>query len=142
MNLKDCPVPIYGDINWRGRCPEESHEQMSFFNRLRKEYPYSYGLIALHPRNEGLKERGQFSAVIRHAAEGMTAGAADIIIPGKVTFVCEMKRQNHVKSAWQDGQREYLAVAQSAGAFACIALGAVAAWQAFEEWRINWQELV
>lgn len=136
MNLSDCPVPIYGDPKYRGKCPDESLEQMSFFNRLRKEYPDTYGLIALHPRNEGLLEGNQFSGIVRKKAEGMTTGASDVIIPGRAGgFVCEIKRQNPALSRWQDGQKEYLAAAASCGAFACLALGAAAAWQAFEEWR-------
>jgi len=134
MQLKDCPVPIYGDVKFRGKCPQEDVEQVSFFNRLRREYPGSYGLIALHPRNEGLKRGGQFSAVIKHAAEGMTKGAADIIVPGAPSFVCELKRADHTLSAWQDGQQAYLAAARDAGSFVCIALGSVAAWAAFSEW--------
>ena len=134
MQLKNCPVPVYGDTSWRGICPQEGVEQASFFSRLRRDYPDSYGLIALHPRNEGMKRAGQFSSVIKHAAEGMAKGAADIIIPGAPAFVCELKRQDHTKSAWQDGQQAYLAAAQDAGAFTCVALGAVAAWAAFEIW--------
>jgi len=134
-------LPVYGDISFRGRCPGEQVEQASFFAKLRREYPASYGLIAVHPRNEGLLAGGQFSAVIRHRSEGMTKGAADIIIPGLSVrrefgaFVCELKRCDHTKSAWQDGQQAYLQAAHDAGAFVCVALGAVAAWQAFEAWR-------
>lgn len=128
-------IPVYGDITFRGKCPKEEVEQASFFSRLRREYPDSYGLIALHPRNEGLKEKGQFSTVIKHAAEGMTKGASDIIIPGNPSFVCELKRQDHMQSKWQDGQEPYLIAAANAGAFVCVALGAVAAWDAFEEWK-------
>lgn len=134
MNLTDCPVPIYGDTSYRGKCPQEYVEQASFFNRLRAEYPTSWGLLALHPRNEGLKERGQFSTVLKHKAEGMTTGAADIIIPARMAFVCEMKRANPMLSSWQPGQQEYLAAAASGGAFSCLALGAVGAWEAFEAW--------
>lgn len=128
-------IPVYGDTTFRGICQKEEVEQASFFSKLRREYPDSWGLIALHPRNEGLKEKGQFSSVIKHAAEGMTKGASDIIIPGSPSFVCEMKRVDHTQSAWQSGQIEYLAAAKSAGAFVCVALGAVAAWEAFEVWR-------
>lgn len=135
MKLDNLPFPVFGDAAFRGDCPKETVEQISFFSRLRREYPDSYGLTAIHPRNEGLKQKGQFSAVIKHSAEGMTIGAADIIIPGAVTFVCELKRLDHTKSAWQDGQITYLTAAQNAGAFACVALGAKAAWQAFEAWR-------
>lgn len=134
MNLKECPVPVFGDIAYRGKCPKEEVEQASFFSRLRRDYPASWGLIALHPRNEGLKVGRQFSAVMKHQAEGMAKGAADIIIPASPSFVCELKRQDHTLSQWQDGQREYLCAAAAAGAFACVALGAVAAWEAFEFW--------
>ena len=128
-------IPVYGDATFRGKCPTEDVEQASFFNRLRREFPDSWGRLALHPRNEGLKERGQFSTVIKHKAEGMTAGAADIIIPASCSLVCEMKRRDHTLSHWQDGQQEYLLAALAAGSFACVALGAVGAWEAFEAWR-------
>jgi len=135
VDLSNCPVPVYGDQAWRGKCPVESVEQMTFFNRIRREFPDTFGAIAIHPRNEGLKVSGQFSAVHRHAAEGMTKGAADIIIPGRKTFVCELKRRDRTQSAWQNGQREYLTAAAGAGAFACLALGYLAAWEAFEAWK-------
>lgn len=134
MKFGDFTVPVYGDLSFRGKCPKEEIEQASFFSKLRREYPDTWGIVALHPRNEGLKIGGQFSSVIKHQSEGMAKGAADIIIPARVAFVCELKRQNHTLSKWQDGQQEYLAVAQAAGAFACVALGAAAAWQAFQEW--------
>ncbi len=134
MNLNNLPFPVYGDQAFRGKCPTESVEQVTFFNRLRREYPDTWGAIAIHPRNEGQKRGGQFSAVQRFAAEGMTSGAADIIIPGKPAFVCELKRQDRTQCGWQDGQIEYLTAAQGAGAFACVALGANAAWEALREW--------
>ena len=132
----DLPFPVYGDTSYRGKCPTENVEQSSFFNKLRAEYPASWGRIAFHPRNEGLKEGRQFSSVYRHNAEGATKGAADIIIPGERTFVCELKRRDHTLSKWEDGQQEYLLAAQASGAFVCVALGAVAAWSAFEEWAL------
>jgi hypothetical protein len=128
-------IPVYGDTAFRGACPPEHVEQASFFARLRREYPDSYGLIALHPRNEGLVIDGQFQAVIKRQLEGMAKGASDIVIPGNPSFVCELKRQDHTLSKWQDGQIAYLEAAASAGAFVCVALGAAAAWDAFEMWR-------
>lgn len=127
-------IPVYGDMAFRGKCPPEHVEQASFFARLRREYPDTFGLIAVHPRNEGLLVKGQFQAVTKHRLEGMAKGAADIIIPGARSFVCELKRQDHTQSAWQDGQQDYLKACHGAGAFACVALGAGAAWQAFEAW--------
>ena len=134
MKLGDLPFPVYGDASFRGKCPREDVEQVTFFNRLRQRHPATWGILGLHPRNEGLKQRGQFSIVQKHAAEGMTKGASDIIIPGCPALVCEIKRRDHMQSAWQDGQVEYLTAAQQAGAFACVALGCDAAWEAFEEW--------
>ena len=129
MKLTDCPVPVYGNQEWRGKCPSESVEQITFFNRIRK-IPI-YGLIAVHPRNEGVRHYKQVS---KEKAEGMTKGASDIIIPGNPSFVCELKRRDRTQSSWQDGQKEYLEAAKRAGAFTCVALGADAAMEALEEW--------
>jgi hypothetical protein len=129
VKLTDCPVPVYGNQEWRGKCPSESVEQITFFNRIRK-IPI-YGLIAVHPRNEGVRHYKQVS---KEKAEGMTKGASDIIIPGNPSFVCELKRRDRTQSSWQDGQKEYLEAAKRAGAFACVALGADAAMEALEEW--------
>lgn len=129
MLLSDCPVPVYGDQDWRGKCPSESVEQITFFNRIRK-IP-TYGVIAVHPRNEGKRH---YKQVTKERAEGMTKGASDIIIPGNPSFVCELKRRDRTQSSWQDGQREYLEAAKRAGAFACVALGADAAMEALEAW--------
>ena len=132
--MKSLPFPIFGDKKFRGKCPVETIEQITFFNRLRREYPDTWGALALHPRNEQQLRGGQFRGVIRQKAEGMTPGAADIIIPGVPTFVCEMKRRDHTQSAWQTGQVEYLTAAKNAGCFVCVALGYAAAWQAFTDW--------
>lgn len=134
MRLHDLPFPVYGDLSFRGKCPTEALEQVTFFAMLRRAYADTWGALAIHPRNEGLKANGQFSAVQRHAAEGMTKGAADIIIPGRPAFVCELKRRDHTKSAWQEGQIDYLTAAQAAGAFACVALGHEEAWEALQAW--------
>lgn len=136
MNLSQ-PFKVFGDVAFRGKCPTESLEQVTFFNWIRREYPATWGALAIHPRNEQLLKGGQFRGVIRQKAEGMTKGAADIVIPARVSFVCELKRRDHTKSKWQDGQIEYLTAAHDAGAFACVALGADAAWQAFCDWLVN-----
>ena len=127
-------LAVYGDASFRGECPLESAEQITFFNQLRSKYPNSYGRIALHPRNEGQLIGGQHSSIDKKKAEGMSVGASDIVIPGATSFVCELKRRDHTKCSWQDGQVEYLEVAHNAGAFVCVALGWEAAWQAFSVW--------
>jgi hypothetical protein len=126
QNLK-----VYGDQEYRGDCPSESVEQVTFFNRMRRKYPDPWGIIAFHPRNEGQRH---FRQVSKEKAEGMVKGAADVIIPASPAFVCEIKRRDHTKSTWQDGQQEFLNAAQKAGAFVCIALGADAAEDAFREY--------
>ena len=134
MNLKNLSFPVYGDQSFRGDCPVESVEQISFFNKIRKAYPDTWGRIALHPRNEQLLIGGQFKGIIKHKAEGMTPGASDIVVPGSPPFICELKRRDHTQSKWQDDQIAYLETAQALGAFTCVALGATAAWQAFEDY--------
>jgi len=132
-----CPpwLPVYGDQSFRGKCFLEHIEQTSIINRIRREHPDTWGRLVLHPRNEGLKQGGQFSTVVKHKAEGMAVGASDVVIPASPSFVCEIKRADHTQSHWQEGQLEYLHAAQDAGAFACVALGAVAAWEAFLAWK-------
>jgi hypothetical protein len=113
-------LPVYGDTSFRGKCPLESAEQITFFNQIRSEHPKLIG--------------GQHRSIDKKKAEGMSVGASDIVIPGAPAFVCELKRRDHTKCSWQDGQVEYLEVAHNAGAFVCVALGWEAAWQAFSVW--------
>jgi hypothetical protein len=123
-------LKVYGDTSYRGDCPSETLEAITFFAQLRREYPDTYGLIATHIRNEGKRSWEQ---VARQKAEGMTKGAPDIIIPTRRAFVCEMKRRDHTKSKWQPMQLEYLKSAHDAGAFVCVALGYDAAYSAFQD---------
>ncbi len=127
-------MKVYGDTDFRGKCPAEALEQITFFNWLRNEHPNTYGLVAIHPRNEGQLRGGQHSTMSRKRAEGMTAGAADIVIPGAPAFVCELKRRDHTLSSWQDGQEAYLKACLAVGCFTCVALGADAAKDAFIEY--------
>lgn len=131
MKLKESPVKVYGDTAFRGDCPTETAEQVTFFGRLRRQHKDTWGMLAIHARNEGKRTHQQ---TIRAKAEGMTPGTSDIVIPGAPSFVCELKRRDHTKSKWQPGQIEYLEAANAAQCFACVALGVDAAWEAFEEW--------
>lgn len=119
-------LKVYGDQSYRGKCPTETAEQVTFFNEVRKDIS-----IALHVRNEGKRTRTQ---AMQHKAEGMLAGAADIIIPGSPTFVCELKRRDHTKSHWQPNQIDFLGECERYGAFVCVALGYEAALEAVEDW--------
>lgn len=125
---------VYGDMSFRGDCPSETAEQVTAFNRIRSKYA-QIAKIALHPRNEGKRTRNQ---AMKESAEGLTKGASDIIIPGAPAFVCELKRRDHTKSAWQPGQVEFLEQCRDRGAFVCLALGA----DAFEEGLQQWLKSV
>lgn len=118
-------LEVAGDQTFRGDCPSETAELVTFFAVLRREMP-EYGSIAIHPRNEGQRKHWQAS---REKVEGMTPGAADIVIPCCPPLVIELKRRDHTKSRWEDGQQEYLAHAQTLGARVCVALG----WEAAME---------
>lgn len=123
-------IPVVGDPDYRGDCPSERLEQVTFFAEIRRRYPELYGRIALHPRNEGKRTK---YAASRDAMEGLSVGAPDIIIPGRVTWCCELKRQDRTKSRLSKTQLEWLTAAQQAGAVVCVALGWEAAMAAFEE---------
>lgn len=132
-------LSVYGDPDFRGKCPLEEAEQITFFNKLRREYPESYGLLALHPKNESKRKGAQFRQLDRDKSLGMSIGASDIILPGNPAFVVEMKRKDHTQCRWQPKQLEYLEAAHSAGCFVGVALGWEAAWEAFNEWLSNHQ---
>ena len=124
-------IKIYGDVSWRGNCPTETVEAVTFFSFVRRQWPNDIGLIATHIKNEGKRRNGQANW---DKAQGMIKGASDIIIPGRVTFTCELKRRDHTKSKISAAQIEYLEAAQANGAFACVALGWEAAVEAVREW--------
>ena len=107
---------------------------MTFFNELKRLYP-DLARIAIHPDNEGLViGTGHLHHAKQKTKGAIKKGAADIIICGNPTFVCELKRQDHTKSRWQDGQLEFLEASQKQGAFTCVALGYVAALEAVKDW--------
>jgi hypothetical protein len=133
MNLKKLTVPIFGDTSFRGKCPTETNEQVTFFGWLRREHP-EYAKIAIHIRNEGKRSVQQ---TMRHKVEGMVTGASDIIIPSSPTFVCELKRADHTKSTISDEQIMYLESAESKKAYACVALGHKGAIESFEYYLNN-----
>lgn len=119
------------DSNYRGKCPHESVEQKTFFNRIRREYPDTWGKIATHIENEGKRH---YKQTANSNAMGMVKGASDIIIPGSPTFVCELKRKDKTKTKLSDDQIKYLETCAQMGAFACVAYGVDEAWRAFGDY--------
>ena len=65
---------------------------------------------------------------------GFVTGAADIVIPGNPTFVCEMKSQSP-RAKLSEEQETYLNNCLSKGSFVCISLGHKAAMEAFLDWK-------
>lgn len=133
------PIPgitIYGDLSYRDKkCPRESIEQITFVNRVRKEFPETHGLTLFHAKNEGKLINGQFQAITKDKAMGMVAGCSDIHDHGSPSFCMELKRRDPTLSDISDEQIKYLLAAKNNGSFVCVALGHEAAWQAFNEWR-------
>jgi hypothetical protein len=127
-------LKVYGDQAYRGECPLEEAEQATFFSQIRKAHPDTYGRLALHPKNEGKRRGAQFAQLARDKALGMTKSAPDVVLPGSPTLLIEIKRQDHTKSKWQDGQEEYLKTAQGLGCFVAVALGWKGAMEAFDQW--------
>ena len=132
MKFPDC-TPVYGDRAFRGDCPQEAAEQVTFFSQLRKRHP-ALADVALHPRNEGKRTAQQAQ---RHKAEGMNTGASDVVIPGCPSLIIEIKRRDHTKSKWQPGQLEYLEACQARGCIIAVALGWEAAMEAVEAYVKN-----
>lgn len=122
-------IPVYGDIAWRGKCPTEDAEHVTFVNAVKKT---RWANLLIHPKNEGKRTASQAQW---DKARGMQRGASDFIIAIGFPFICEMKRKDHTKSTLQSGQLEFLELAQDNGAWCCIALGWEAAWQALQEWQ-------
>ena len=126
-------IKIYGDITHRDKdCRKESTEQKEFFGFLKELRP-AYHAVAFHPKNEGKRTYQQAEADRQQGA--LNKGASDIIIPASITFVCELKCVDHTESHMPAIEVEYLEAAQELGAFACIALGSNAAWQALLDWE-------
>jgi len=138
MNLnKTQQIPVYGDTAWRGKCPLEVAEQVSFLCLLRAEFP-RLAEIAVHIRNEGKRTKRQGAQQKR---EGMNTGASDIIIPCTPPMLIELKRRDHTQSSSSDKQLKYLVDSHEQGAFSCYALGATGAIEAVRAWyTINHQK--
>lgn len=124
-------VVVFGDTAWRGECPTETEDQITVVNHIRKRWPTSIGKLVVHVRNESKRTHRQ---AVYHKAQGMTKGASDLFIPGSPSLSLELKRKDHTKSKWADGQVEYLEAAQDVGGFSCVALGWEAAIAAVEYW--------
>ena len=133
MNLKKIPhqIMVYGDVTFRGACPLEVAEQVSFLCMLRKDFP-ELAEIAVHIRNEGKRTKRQG---FQQKQEGLNTGASDILIPCTPSILIELKRRDHTKSSISDKQIKYLVDSKELGSFACVAVGALGAIEAVRAWH-------
>lgn len=123
-------IPIYGDLEFRGKCPTETAEQISFLSLLRREFP-ELAEIAVHIRNEGKRTKRQGA---QQKMEGMNTGASDIVIPCEPPILIELKKKDHTASKTSKEQVKYLFRARKLGAFGCYALGSSGAMEAVRAW--------
>ena len=133
MNIKQvhgAGLVVYGDPDWRGKCPLEAAEAVSFFCQLRAEFP-ELAKVATHIRNEGKRAKRQG---YQHQQEGMNTGASDVIIPVCPPIVMDMKRRDHTLSSISKEQVDYLVAAASGGAFTGVALGASGSMEMVRAW--------
>jgi len=117
-------IPVFGDTKYRGKCPSEMAEQVSFLALLRIEFP-ELAEIAVHIENEGKRSNG-----LRKQQQGMQKGASDIVIPCSPPILIELKKADHTQSSVKPEQIAYLARSMRLGAFGCVALGAAGAMEA------------
>jgi hypothetical protein len=123
MNLKKLQtygIEVFGDTSWRGECPKEMPEQISFLALLAAEFPV-FAAVAVHIANEG-KRSPRRGAQMK--LEGLNKGACDIFIPSVPPILIELKRRDHTESAVSNDQIKYILNAKKIGANACIAVGA------------------
>jgi len=116
-------IPVFGDTKYRGKCPSEMAEQVSFLALLRIEFP-ELAEIAVHIENEGKRKDG-----LRKQQQGMQKGASDIVIPCSPPILIELKVADNSGRVSPE-QVAYLARSIRLGAFGCVALGAAGAMEA------------
>lgn len=125
-------VPIYGDLEYRNKhCALEDAELETFVNQLREKHP-KLATLFIHIPNEGERTMDEVQILKRKGA--LNKGAVDELIPADISFVGELKREDHTLSVIYDEQINYLITAHQLGAFAFVALGWRANWQALEDW--------
>ena len=128
------PLPIgiklYGSPDFRGDCPLENAELITFIYHIKAHYS---NMPALHIKNEGKRTYRQ--SVFEKTIGALHKGACDIMIPGSPALCLELKRKDHTKSTIDDDQITFLLNSSKLGAYSCVALGHEAAIEAFLYWK-------
>lgn len=124
-------LPVFGDQSFRGNCPKEDSDLISFISWLEWTHK-DYFALFIHQKNEGKRTWQQVAADKRKRS--INKGVSDVVIPVQLPLVMEVKRKDHTKSGWEDGQLIYLETAKKHGAFVCAALGFEGQIEAFNYW--------
>lgn len=139
-------VRVYGDVSLRGDCKLEDSELATFHQWVIYNYPHLEPLCFHYPNEWSAtsKTGGQYAHAAKMANMGVKPRLADWIFTGTDTippFFLEMKRVNLAKSISSTERKKHfceqvmlLASQKQLGAFACVALGADNAKQAFKEY--------
>jgi hypothetical protein len=124
-------LPVYGDRSFKGKCPREAEDQMSFFSWLECELP-EFARLTFHPKVEGRRTPAQ--ATIDRKMGAMKKGVVDVIAIGSPMLVMEIKRKDEKLSEWRDGQLKFLEESKNAGAVVAVVFGLEAAKEAYADW--------
>lgn len=127
--LRELGILIFGDENFRGKCPEEKTASQTLVTQTRIRYPET---VFLHVKNEGSRDGGQWEF---EQAMGFRTGASDYLFIGNPTMALELKQANHKNSKITDAQIKFLVDVKNAGGIAVLALGGVSAVEAMEYWQ-------
>ena len=72
-------IKSFGNLDFRGECPKEDAELITFFNQLKLNYPDLYD-VAIHPDNERLISGTGFNAQSRQKAKGQSGTVQAILL--------------------------------------------------------------
>ena len=124
--LRELGILVFGDEDFRGKCPDEKTASQTLVTQTRIRYPET---VFLHVKNEGDRDGKQWEF---EQAMGFRTGASDYLFIGNPTMALELKQTNHKNSKITDAQIKFLVDIKNAGGIAALALGGVNAVEALE----------
>lgn len=124
--LRELGILVFGDEDFRGKCPDEKTASQTLVTQTRIRYPET---VFLHVKNEGDRDGKQWEF---EQAMGFRTGASDYLFIGNPTMALELKQTNHKNSKITDAQIKFLVDIKNAGGIAALALGGVNAVEAME----------
>lgn len=124
-------IPVFGDSSFRGDCKKEDLEAMDFYSWLKFNHP-EHAEFYIHPKAEGKRTYAQVN--YEKKTGGIPTSTPDGLMMHAIPFCVELKRKDHTKSKWQDGQEDKLIGLSKRGCFVGVALGADGMKEAFTKW--------